>query len=250
MANELTEIQYGSTTYNIKDQYALHYSLEEVIEMIYPIGTIYQTTLDDYDPNAWLPGTWERITRRFLWGGDPTATAGGAGVTIVNPGDGVVKPGTIGGLGAVSLTSDEVPLRSHTHTVPGHTHTVTNGGVIDYSGSKTSGAGSQHRHQPSNTEEKWITISGTAKKNKVKSGTDTAVEYINVGATTGTISNLSYTNYEQTHTHSVNISHGHGFTQPTVNGGSCTTSAASVTSAGGHNNIPPYLAVNIWKRTA
>lgn len=50
----------------------------------------------------------------------------------------------------------------------------------------------------------------------------------------------------------VNISSGSGYTIPVANDYGSTSSIYTGSTGGGgaHNNMPPYIAVNIWKRTA
>ena len=51
------------------------------IDMVYPIGSIYMSTINN-SPSKWIGGTWERIQDRFLFGaidGDDTYSAGKEG---------------------------------------------------------------------------------------------------------------------------------------------------------------------------
>lgn len=73
-------------------------SKEQILDMFYPIGTIYQTTDTRFDPADTWGGTWETITGRFL-------LSDGNGYTA----------GSTGGEATHTLTEDELP--SHTHTM-------------------------------------------------------------------------------------------------------------------------------------
>ena len=73
-------------------------SKQQILDMFYPVGTIYQTTDTRFDPADTWGGTWETITGRFL-------LSDGNGYTA----------GSTGGEAAHTLTADELP--SHTHTM-------------------------------------------------------------------------------------------------------------------------------------
>lgn len=45
----------------------------DIYELIYPVGAVYMTADDNFDPNTEFCGTWERVeTARFLEAGDGT----------------------------------------------------------------------------------------------------------------------------------------------------------------------------------
>ena len=73
-------------------------SKEQIIDMLYTIGTIYQTTDSTFDPAEKWGGTWETIKGRFLLSEGNGYTAGGTG-----------------GEATHTLTADELP--NHTHTM-------------------------------------------------------------------------------------------------------------------------------------
>lgn len=73
-------------------------SKQQVLDMFYPVGTIYQTTDSTFDPAEKWGGTWETIKGRFL-------LSDGNGYTA----------GSTGGEATHTLTAQEMP--SHTHTM-------------------------------------------------------------------------------------------------------------------------------------
>ena len=84
---------------------------ETILNIFYPVGTIYQTSNEGFDPNVSWGGTWIKVENRFLLGSSA---------------DKVV--GTTGGEENVTLTTNQLP--SHTHA----------GGTTEYTGSFTLGA--------------------------------------------------------------------------------------------------------------
>lgn len=54
-------------------------ALEDIFDIIYPVGSIVQYTDASIDPNTLLGGTWERIQGRFLFAADSSHTIGSEG---------------------------------------------------------------------------------------------------------------------------------------------------------------------------
>lgn len=73
-------------------------SKEQILDMFYPVGTIYQTTDSTFDPAEKWGGTWETIKGRFL----------------LSEGNGYTA-GSTGGEATHTLTTGEMP--NHTHTM-------------------------------------------------------------------------------------------------------------------------------------
>lgn len=149
-----------------------------MIEAIYPVGSIYISTVSVNPATLFGVGTWEQIQDRFLLAAGSTYSAG-----------------ETGGEATHTLTSSEMPK---------HTHTAT---------TETAGA---HTH---------------------KIGTDKDVAYIAGGSCWSVHAESSGATYVNGYTDSAG-----GHTHPvTVN---------NTGSGAAHNNMPPYLTVYVWKRTA
>ncbi len=146
--DDYTIIDNGVTSRKIKaNKIGGSIDMAEIIEAVYPVGSIYMS-ISNTNPSELFPGTtWEALRDRFLLG------AGNS-----------YNGGAVGGESSVTLTIN---------TIPSHQHSITN-----YS----------HQNTP---------------------GGDFAAVYANGGTNTG------------------------------LTGGGQA-----------HNNMPPYLAVYMWKRTA
>lgn len=132
-----------------------------ILDIFYPVGTIYHATDSAFDPNDTWGGTWERIQDQFLLAAGTTYTGG-----------------STGGEAAHKLTTQELP--SHTHTMY-----VNN----------------------DNSSSSWVPTAGTC---------------------------LVKPDYVTTSTKNYSAS--------------LAQNGAGLDRA--HNNMPPYLAVYVWKRTA
>ena len=193
----------------------------------YPVGAIYIST-SAINPAQLFGGTWEQIQGRFL-------LAAGGGYTA----------GATGGAATHTLTANEMP--SHSHTI-----TVNNGGA--------------HTHiASSNTTGNHTHTRGSMNITGYFGADDRASNY-----TSGAFSSFTQTEVNtsadggDSHWHAINFeaarswtgetsangSHSHAIT---VNSGGTHNHTASAANTGGgqaHNNMPPYLAVYVWKRTA
>ena len=69
---------------------------ESLIDLIYPVGTVYQSTVSGFDPNTKWGGTWSKMEGVFLLGSSSTFTVGDTG-----------------GSASVTLGLENVP--DHTH---------------------------------------------------------------------------------------------------------------------------------------
>lgn len=200
-----------------------------VVDMIYPVGSIYMS-VNNTSPSILFGGTWVQIQDRFLLASGSTYTGG-----------------STGGAATVALTSKQMPRHTHTqnahthtqnahtHTQSSHNHTPSDGNYFQTSKNDIQ-VDNDRRVWPSTTTSKTglvlVHAANPYNKNTAGSGMSGAA---NTSKTTATNNNTTATNQNTTATNK-------------YAGGSATTEAAANGDA--HNNMPPYLAVYIWKRTA
>lgn len=209
--------------------------LSDIVNLIYPIDSIYMS-FNGTNPGTFLGGTWEPLENRFLLGASSSHA--------VN---------TTGGSETVTLTADQVPLRSHSHSIGGSTGNASPGtnaqlgththSIPELSGTAASAGGHTHnigRDSDGGSGSSRFTVhkagtsgaGGTSPTDSAGAHTHSVTTSAN---TTGPSSSLS-------HSHTVNA---HSHTLPDNTGSASITSGISA-----HSNMPPYLAVYMWKRTA
>lgn len=186
-----------------------------LVNFFYPVGSIYETTDNSFDPNNTWGGTWEKIENKFLLASSSShaiGSTGGAESQSYTP---------AGNVASHTLTVNELP--AHNHNVPQNT------GFAAATDSAHTHTYYKTQFTPSNA--------GQGELGGVSDMEDGP--YV-----TGNASGLGEPEGE--HTHNVTVDaintankgggagHNHDF-----NGTEATIS-----------NMPPYLAVNIWKRTA
>ena len=162
-----------------------------IVDVIYPVGSIYMS-VNAVDPATLFPGTtWSQIQDKFLLA---------AGSTYSN--------GSSGGEATHTLTPSETALKTHTHSV-------------------TLGS---HRHYPyGGSSYKFVQSNG---------GTVTNAGGISGSGTRYYItSGISNTANWQAQTGATDL-------------GSKTTDGLTEANGSAHNNMPPYLTVNIWQRVS
>lgn len=205
----------------------------DIAKQMYPVGAIYMS-VNNTSPETLFPGTtWVQLKDTFLLAAGDSYSAG-----------------TTGGEATHTLTSGEMP--SHTHTGPSHTHSV---------GAHSHSLGNHTHSIPalsgstSSTGAKTTTLYRTQVAGPQASSADQRVTVL-VAYNSGYPENYTTAN---NHTHSVSTSastSGSGGSGSTGNSSSFNTgsggtgSTGSAGSGGAHNNMPPYLAVYVWKRTA
>ena len=195
------------------------FKIPQILRDVFPVGAIYMS-VNNTDPSTLFGGTWERISGRFLLAADSTYTAG-----------------STGGEAKHTLTAAEMP--AHTHTAPRHRHAVANHTHTIPAHTHTASASSAGAH--THALYRW----------KYAAQTPGGNGYLAQGNSKDTSYGMSSAG---AHTHTITIGTKAAFStsaggnmDTTMNGDSATTSAGN---SGAHNNMPPYLSVYMWKRTA
>ena len=153
-----------------------------LINIFYPIGSIYETVDSTFNPATQWGGTWERITDKFLVASGTTYSGTGGSASS-----------------SVTLTTENLPSHNHTFTGSEHSHSYTPAGSVSvktnptFSGSAvTSGAGGSHRHSFTPSGSVSSTFTGSA----VTSGAGSAHTHTFTGTeATGAVS--AYASKEQ-----------------------------------------------------
>lgn len=232
---------------------------------IYPVGSIYMS-VNSTNPKDLFGGTWEQLKDRFLLGAGGSYSAGstgGASTVALETGH---LPGHTHSFSATSgsttashthsfsATSGAVStghthsLNSHTHSIPGHTHSFSANFYIRHgesSGTATLAAGTNTSVTTGAYGSSWAngfkTASYSHKPDRLNISGKTGSTSATSGASSGS------TGYQSnSHTHSVSGTTGSGGAGHTHSVSGTTGSTGSGTA---HNNMPPYLAVYVWKRT-
>ena len=226
---------------SLEDDYneQLSNAMASTWERVYPVGSIYMN-VGNVNPSTLFGGTWQKIEGRFLLGTSTAYTLGGTG-----------------GEYSHKLSAAESGLPAHGH---GFTQPTIGGGACNTNSSGTcstaSNTGScnisssgQHSHKivyyyskdgASGTAKNRIAAAGTSHSDGTSTG-----GAMRIATTTG-----AHTHTVPNHTHTV-PNHVHSIpahTHTATNGAVQNNTGAEATNA--HNNMPPYLVVNIWKRTA
>jgi len=91
----------------------------------HPVGSLYWSK-NSTDPSTLFGGTWARVKDKFILAAGDTYAQGATG-------------------GAATVTLDTTQIPSHSHTLNGHTHSVTAAGTISVTTNPTF-TGSEHSH--------------------------------------------------------------------------------------------------------
>lgn len=201
-----------------------------ILSKVYPVGSIY-ISVNSTSPATLFGGTWVQLKDRFLLGVGDTYTSINA----------------TGGEATVTLTTSQIPSHTHTFTGSSHTHTYSKSATVTGSHTLTADEIPSHNHS--------IHVGGTRLDANLD-GIFRAQVYTptsggnfwNIGlARTGVGSHdagITATGGGKSHTHSITLT-------STVSGGATQGGTNTNTGGGGsHNNLPPYLTVYMWKRTA
>lgn len=193
------------------------------IDQVYPVGSIYMS-MSATSPSSLFGGTWERIQGRFLMASNSSYDAGDTG----GSNDAIVV--------MHSHSASAENNGSHSHTISGGSHNHQGIAVAD--GSHSHPVNYSWNSGNASTGSDWrIVIQG---KND-GSGSPGSATDVSRGVGNG-----------GSHTHSLSIStsssHSHGMSSSGTHGHN--VNVFNVGSSGTNKNMPSFIAVNVWKRTA
>lgn len=237
-----------------------HNYILNLLSAIYPIGSIY-LSVNATSPATLFGGTWTQIKDKFLLGSGNTYALG-----------------TTGGEATHVLTAAELPVHFHTVAITSttesatHTHTGTAASTnTDHTHSGNTGtASANHTHGGTTDAQGMHTHPVTVKMADAQAGTNKD-RACHPNSQTNTWDGAATASGNHAHNLSVAAdgwNHYHGFTTGAMsaNGAhthSVTTGNNSAThthnvsgntgnigSDTAHNNMPPYLVVTMWQRTA
>lgn len=233
----------GNGTNTLKDGY----SLQDLMLALYPVGAIYLSVVNT-PPELLFGGTWEPIAPGRMLAGYDTADPDFNSVEVT------------GGEKSHALLISEMP--QHTHGQSSHSHSIahdhgaaTSGGQsADHSHgiSINSLSSGTHSHNIQWYQGQYISLSGN--------GSGDSSSGYRTGYTSGTVyRDATLAASAGSHNHLVSgnsggasAGHTHSVDLPNFTGNSASSTATNDNTGGGgaHNNLPPYMVVYMWKRTA
>lgn len=184
------------------------------IDNIYPVGSVY-ISVNSTNPHDLFGGTWEAVGGRFLIGVDSTYTAGSTGgsTTVAAHSHSIS-----------ARTSDSTTLT--TAQIPAHTHTRGTMNITGGFAPWSEGAGSDITGE----QGAFYSVASNQYGWGTTTGRDSDNEYMYFDASRSWTGETSSVGGGEGHTHSV--------------------PAATTSEQAAVSNMPPYLVVYMWKRTA
>lgn len=209
-------------------------TITSLVNSLYPVGSVYISVDGTFDPNTAFSGTvWTKMQDRFLVGAGNTydlgATGGSADAVVVQHSHSISVTGGSGSVSVSGTTGDPNSSLAHEHylTGGGTKVVVTGDGALGFNPTISD------KHVSIDSSSDWIApCYATTEVNGItnwgsKSTTDSAMTNDNA----------------LVHTHSFT-----GTGTATITGITATIGNQGV--SGTNANLPPYLAVNMWKRVS
>ena len=217
-------------------------SVLDLINIFYPVGTYYETTNANFDPNvAWAGSTWQRVAdgRALIAGG------GSSGYTV----------GNVYGEKTHKITVSEMPIHKHSAssaTNGAHAHTATTDsagahtherGTLNITGSIVNGSSDTERltYADDITSRGALSVTNRAATNGFSEGSGEGVAYngIAFNAANGWSGSLASNG---AHTHDVTVKSNGDHSHIITVGNTGNGTAMSL--------VQPSIAVARWLRTA
>ena len=206
--------------------------IKTIADIVYPVGSIY-ISANSVNPQTLFGGSWERI---------------GAGRTLIDCGDSYIA-GTKGG------SADSV-VPYHTHTFTGSSVTTGENSVGHTHSFTTGNPSANHTHTSAGSVNQ--NVRNTAGKTSISNDYGTAGNaYITTSCSNPISKNNYLCSFSGAQTGTVSAWHTHSGTTNGVSANHTHNVTATGTNsyAGTENNsvganMPPYLAVYMWKRIA
>lgn len=221
----------------------------QVLQVVYPVGSIYCSYGNTSPATLFGFGQWTKIEGRFLLGANSTYSLG-----------------STGGEATVALTVAQLPAHNHSASSASagshkHTITVNSSGAHTHSASSASAGAHTHTRGMMNItgcvgaigeEDSAYETGAFYRTSTLVKGHGGGSDYLVNFDASRTWSGATSSNGAHTHSITVNSGGAHTHTASSASAGAHTHSITVSNTGRGqaHNNLPPYLAVNMWRRTA
>ncbi len=230
----------------------------------FPVGSIYMN-ITNINPSTYFGGTWERLKDKFLLAVGDT-----------------YKENTTGGSASVTLTTDQIPahahgLNSHTHSVGAHSHGLNE--HVHSVGAHAHGLNSHtHTYAKSNANTgsfaitaQHLPVSAVVREERTNSAgnhnwasglsgwgnyengygkNDRGQGHSHTISTTSTNSGAASGNTANSTAFNSGKASGNTANSTAFNSGAASGNTANAGGGKSHTNMPPYITVYVWKRTA